>query len=255
MKRIFRSATPAFSVGNIDIFSVCRAKDHRYFHKNGREKHGFLYVVHGKWHADFSSGVSMELSCGDFAFVPAGCVYNGHYLENETEIRIVQFDLSFGELPNYLSAPVKIVLPEAKESIDAFFDLSQNAEQGQFYHLFCMYRLLWQVDRLYSHLPMQYARIQKALVYIEEHLEENTPVAFYAKLCNMSEACLRRLFREYTGKSPIEYRNALRLEVARARLQSGEYNVSEAAESVGFSNLSFFIRLYKKQYNCTPKQG
>jgi len=64
----------------------------------------------------------------------------------------------------------------------------------------------------------------------------------------------RRLFRGYTGSSPIEYRNDLRLSSARAKLQSGEYNVTEAAESCGFSNLSFFIRLYKKKFGYTPKQ-
>jgi AraC-like DNA-binding protein len=37
-------------------------------------------------------------------------------------------------------------------------------------------------------------------------------------------------------------------------LQSGEYNVSEAAFESGFTNLSFFIRLYKKKYGHTPKQ-
>ena len=70
----------------------------------------------------------------------------------------------------------------------------------------------------------------------------------------MSEVNFRRLFREYVGCSPIDYRNELRLRHARNKLQSGEYNVSEAAYESGFSNLSFFIRLYKKQYGHTPKQ-
>ena len=54
--------------------------------------------------------------------------------------------------------------------------------------------------------------------------------------------------------SPIAYRNDVRLNHARLNLQSGEYNVSEAAEASGFSNLSFFIRLYKAKYGYTPKK-
>ena len=50
-----------------------------------------------------------------------------------------------------------------------------------------------------------------------------------------------------------DYRNDIRLTHARSKLQSGEYNVSEAAFDSGFSNLSFFIRLYKKKYGHTPK--
>ena len=56
------------------------------------------------------------------------------------------------------------------------------------------------------------------------------------------------------GLSPVEYRNNLRLQSAKLKLESGEYNVSETAEACGFSNLSFFIRLYKKTYGCTPKK-
>jgi len=70
----------------------------------------------------------------------------------------------------------------------------------------------------------------------------------------MSEVNFRRLFREYTGMSPIDYRNDLRLKNARAMLASGEYNVTEAAEASGFSNLPFFIRLYKKKFGHTPKK-
>ena len=53
--------------------------------------------------------------------------------------------------------------------------------------------------------------------------------------------------------SPIEYRNDIRLTNAKNKLQSGEYNVSEVSESVGFSNLSFFSKLYKRKYGYTPK--
>ena len=69
----------------------------------------------------------------------------------------------------------------------------------------------------------------------------------------MSEANFRRLFREFLGVSPIDYRNDIRLTHAKNKRQSGEYNVSEAAYKSGFTNLSFFIRLYKKKYGHTPK--
>ena len=96
--------------------------------------------------------------------------------------------------------------------------------------------------------------LSPALSEITEAFEKNEPVLYYAELCGMSEVNFRRLFKEYTGKSPIDYRNDLRLLNAKNKLMSGEYNVSEAAEECGFSNLSFFIRLYKKKYGYTPKK-
>lgn len=55
------------------------------------------------------------------------------------------------------------------------------------------------------------------------------------------------------GRRKHGFSNSIRLTNARNKLQSGEYNVSEAAYESGFSNLSFFIRLYKKKYGHTPK--
>ena len=71
-------------------------------------------------------------------------------------------------------------------------------------------------------------------------------------MCGMSESGFRRLFTECTGESPIAYRNRLRLEAARTLLENGDYNVSESARAVGFENLSFFIRLYKRRFGHTP---
>ena len=99
----------------------------------------------------------------------------------------------------------------------------------------------------------KYKKLQPALTEMIECYNENKKVSYYAELCDMSEANFRRLFREYMGISPIDYRNDIRLIHAKNKLQSGEYNVSEAAYESGFSNLSFFIRLYKKKYGYTPK--
>ena len=60
-------------------------------------------------------------SAGELVFMPAGTVYEGRYVEENTKVKIVQFDLSSGELPEYLSKPVKIDLPDAGELIDSFF--------------------------------------------------------------------------------------------------------------------------------------
>ncbi len=248
---------PDFTVENIDIVNVVREKNYTHSYRNGRLKHGFLYLVKGSMTYEFfGCGVDkLELQKGDFLFVPKGCKYIGMYTQDDTEIKIVQFDIATGTLPPYLSTPVKIALPYAKESMDAFFSTYGNsAPRHPFYYLSCLYQLLWQVDALYSHASRKYDRLKNALHAMNEEYYQNRSVAYYADLCNMSEVNFRRLFREYTGCAPIAYRNDLRLHMARAKLQSGEYNVSETAESCGFTNLSFFIRLYKQKFGYTPKK-
>lgn len=132
--------------------------------------------------------------------------------------------------------------------------MQSHAFGHPFYVQSCFYQLLWQIDEHCTKLPSRYKKLLPALNTLSAQPEERNPIHHYAALCKMSEPNFRRLFREYTGQSPVEYRNGLRLSAARAKLQSGEYTVSEAAEASGFSNLSFFIRLYKKKYGITPKQ-
>ena len=50
------------------------------------------------------------------------------------------------------------------------------------------------------------------------------------------------------------YLNQLRLtEAARLLSESGSATVAEIAYSVGYSNVSYFNKLFKEQYGCTPK--
>ena len=243
---------PNFTVNSIDTLNVSRPKNYKYSHRKGRPKHGFVYTVRGVMRDTFYADgeTHIDSKAGEVVFIPKNCTYTGTYLEEDTEIKIVQFDLADGELPEYLSYPHKITLPEAEERINAFFRPGAHP----FYTLSCMYKLLWQIDETYSKIPTTYKKLQAALSDISANYAANRPISEYAALCGMSEVNFRRLFHKYTGKSPIQHRNDIRLENARIMLQSGVYNVSEAAEACGFSSLSFFIRLYKKKYGYTPKK-
>ena len=252
MRQEYNLQEPDFTVKNIDILHVTREENYRVSYRNGRNKHGFLYIATGSIQYTFLSPGLDSLSArqGQLLFIPQGCRYTATYLQDQTQVKIVQFDLSSGQLPPYLCAPVIIDLPGAGEHIDAFF----RQIDASFYHLSCLYDLLWQIHRRSSNMPTKHSRLQPALAEMAVNYRENAPISHYAQLCGMSEVTFRRLFRECIGNSPVEYRNDLRLKNARILLQSGEYNVGEAAENAGFSNLSFFIRLYKKKYGYTPKQ-
>lgn len=256
MKFQYDLQEPLFRVGNIDVQNVSRPQNYRHAFRNGREKHGFIYIASGKLLDTFQTHdkVSLCATKGDLIFVPKGSIYTGMYLEENTKIKIIQFDLIAGELPPYLSAPGKIELPDAHKLVESFFrPVEAHTSYHPFYYLSCLYELLWKIDESYASVPKKYKKLQPALAEMIECYNENKKVSYYAELCDMSEANFRRLFREYMGISPIDYRNDIRLIHAKNKLQSGEYNVSEAAYESGFSNLSFFIRLYKKKYGYTPK--
>lgn len=246
---------PVFTVKNIDFVNVTRDKNYTHSYKNGRLKYGLIYLLKGKMRDDFLGEKikSIELSEGDLIFIPKGCSYLGHYLEDKTEIRILQFDIIADNIPNYLLSPVKIDVTNNLEKLEGFFkDIYNNIHQP-LYCLSNIYKLLWIIGNQSCEIPKKYRKLKPALKELREHFTINHSIEYYALLCDMSEVNFRRLFKEYTSKTPIEYRNELRLEYARAGILSGEYNVSEAAENSGFTNLSYFILLYKRKYGHTPK--
>ena len=87
--------------------------------------------------------------------------------------------------------------------------------------------------------------ISPALGFISRHYKENLPVRAYAEQCNMSESYFRKKFFEYTGKTPIEFRNELRFAEAR-RLYTEGYSIKEIAASLGFFDAGYFSKMYKK---------
>ena len=246
---------PDFKAENINILEVERPKGFKHHFKLGRPKHGFIYTVKGEIEYIFygNDKKSITLRAGEVIFVPKGCVYSGIYTAESTKLKIVQFDISDGNLPKYLLKPTAIQLPNIAELIECFFKKFES-HNATFYYLHCFYNMMWQIDENYFSLPKKYKKLQPALTEITEYWNKNEAVLYYAELCDMSEVSFRRNFKEFTGKAPLEYRNDIRLNNAKIMLQSGQYTVSETAEACGFSNLSFFTRLYKKKYGHTPKK-
>ena len=95
-------------------------------------------------------------------------------------------------------------------------------------------------------IPAKFQKIIPALEEIRKNYATNNKVSFYSSMCNMSESNFRKLFKEYTGKSLIEYRNLIRISKAQKMIESREFTVAEAAYLTGFNNMSFFYEVYNK---------
>lgn len=68
----------------------------------------------------------------------------------------------------------------------------------------------------------------------------------------MSQANLDYYFKKDFNITPKKYQNQIKIDRARYLLK--ENNVTEVAMSLGFENISHFIRLFKEAYGVTPKQ-
>lgn len=97
-------------------------------------------------------------------------------------------------------------------------------------------------------------RLQPSFDYVLEHFHEEIKATKMASLCNMSSSYFSRTFNEHMGMNFNEYVNYIRITEAEKLLVSTAMNITEIANSVGFSTTSYFIKLFKTYKNISPKQ-
>ena len=97
-------------------------------------------------------------------------------------------------------------------------------------------------------------KLKTVLEYIGLHYSEELSVSALASLCYFSEYHFMRFFKKHVGMTCLNYIKNLRLEKAAALLLAGESSALEASLSVGFNNLSYFHREFKKKYGMTPRE-
>lgn len=106
-------------------------------------------------------------------------------------------------------------------------------------------------DLTSNHNSKSYTRIKNAMSYIENNLNRNLTLDIIAQAVGINKYQLSREFKATTNKNVFEYINHLRCKTAMALLKKG-VTVTEAAESCGFQNLSYFSRTYKKYMGELP---
>lgn len=79
-----------------------------------------------------------------------------------------------------------------------------------------------------------------------------TPVQSLLPTLGFSYAHLCRLFRAKFGVTPVEYRNAVRLENVRELLRHSHLTIAEIADRTGFADPAYLTRIYRKRYGEPP---
>lgn len=73
-------------------------------------------------------------------------------------------------------------------------------------------------------------------------------------LTGLSRATFCRQFKKHSGSTFSEFLNRLRIEEACRELAVSERKIVEIAIEAGFSQLSFFNRLFQRVLGCSPRE-
>lgn len=243
-----------------EFLVLSRPKEERVDRTHGKARHSLVYLFRGKMQLRIPSSKKsniITLEKGDLFYAPPALLYDTRYLE-ETSLLSLSFDLSEGK--TLFSRRMLTVLPAsslagsaAKNQLDALEEGEKLPAQIQ--------RKMWWIHEFFFHLgelDFQSARKEKfkkldaVLEEVRHDFALDRPLSYYSALAGLSESGFRKLFGEFTGTSFVKFRNALRLNHARALLQTGEYSAKEAAKASGVTNMGYFSRSYKAAFGSTP---
>lgn len=94
--------------------------------------------------------------------------------------------------------------------------------------------------------------IRKAIKYMNDNYCNGINLSDVARHVSLSSEYLSRLFKDEIGINFIVYLNNIRLKHAIKMLEKSDLKVYEIAEKVGYSNLSYFSTVFKKNFGINP---
>ncbi|RXZ81019.1 AraC family transcriptional regulator [Paenibacillaceae bacterium] len=116
-----------------------------------------------------------------------------------------------------------------------------------------VYGLLRQMDQ--QQVSIVRPNLASQLIrYMQEHYAEPLTRESLARTFHYSVPYLSKHFRRETGTSIIDYLIRIRMNRAGALLEQTNLTLQEIAASVGYADVSYFIRMFKKHTEVTPKQ-
>lgn len=223
-----------------------------------RPSHGLVFAFDHAFTYTFSDTTVLTVDRPDqLLYLPKHSSYSGlaHSLGS---CLVISFDLT----EDITFPPFLIRIKNTGAVLECFQGMVREWTQKRAgYHLRCkalLYRLLCLIvaERDRSYLPTRKeSLIQPAFDYIHDHYTEaDLEVSTLARLCNITPEYLRTLFHQSCGASPLSYINRLRMERAKELLDSGVLSVGEVALQSGYTDLSYFSRLFKKNTGYAPSE-
>lgn len=232
----------------------------------GKPTDMLLYLTNSAGEYELPDGTTVFAPRKSFVYAPKGIKYKFRCTEADEEafsniiINFVLFETDGTEFRLYDGIKVMNDLPLAKLE-KLFLNTAAVSRQNVRFPCglhSCLYSVLSEICSHYHRkniLSKKYQVISKGILYLEENEELDLTVGEIAKMCNVSEIYFRKLFKEYSGVTPVSFKLNRKMEKAKQYLAFEGKTVRETAEALGFSEPAYFCRIFKEKTGMTPGEA
>lgn len=233
---------------------------------DGRYDSGFCYLSACSADYFLSDGTPLfSAGQGSIVYLPQGSKYITHFHSVAENVGIDKFSLS-DILVNFILHDLKgdtlrlselpmIICEHTDIEVDCLF--RQILEEK--YNILCsqlrLYRLLYEIlERLFCRSEPVYDRILRpAFDYIAAHPQFNLiTIKTLAEQCHIHPITFRRHFKSLFHMSPRQFVDEFFIKMADYNLIHLHKSVAETAHLLGFNDVSYFCRFYRKHTGNPP---
>lgn len=121
-----------------------------------------------------------------------------------------------------------------------------------------------QIDQFYKELEHknvetslthdELKRIREVSEYIRNYPEVNHSIRALSKKAGLSASKLQEGFKMMHQRTVSDHVRQVRLEKAEELIKRTDLNISEIVYSIGLTSRSYFCKIFKKRFGCSPKQ-
>ncbi len=223
---------------------------------------GILWLQSARGIYTSHDGRKLEVTPKNLVCLPVDSVYTVlnldcaptpiHAYLVEFNIKVGESIVSFADMPFMINSVNKFIAAElTRAAVKAY----EAPVQSPVAIRAAVYRLLEFLGRetLVAY-KRKFESISRGIELMEDDRQCRLTIEEIAAESGVSSGCFRRLFREYSGKSPLDYRMDLRLSLAKNMLAESDQTVESIADALGFDSGAYFCRLFKKKTDLTPSE-
>lgn len=96
--------------------------------------------------------------------------------------------------------------------------------------------------------------VNRIIHYMEEHLSDNLSFSTICHFSAQSATNLKTIFKAVTGQGVMEYYRALKINQAKILLRESSGNITQIADSLGYTSVQYFSRHFKQATGMTPRE-
>lgn len=121
----------------------------------------------------------------------------------------------------------------------------------------CLLQLIIEISKKYTEKPQttesrSILRVAEIIRTLEKEYSKPWKTSEMANMIQISEGNFLRIFKEATGKDPIDYLMDIRIKQAMEFLNDLSLSVTDIAYKTGFNDSNYFTRIFRKIVGVTP---